>query len=331
MEILRKLFSRQKSKINDDQTSSITNGLKHGQRICLYDRDFYIDELDSLNLRVDHIFEPEETKLCKSLISGGDKCLDIGANIGYYTVLFSKLAGSEGKVIAIEPDSNNFELLELNCAPEIASGLVSVYKLAFGDENMEAALYKSKDNHGMHRLYSSVCCSDDHTNVQVVRGDDLIKDDIDFLKIDIEGYEFPALKGLVNTISNSRNIKILSEFSPLSISEAGFSAKALVNMLLDLRLVPLELSNGSWLPLDPKELISTAEICEKIDIILLTKNMKSKTNQEIAEAAAESLIKAGYNRPLLENFLWLSPYDVDNVIRKLSTTNANSGTPEKQC
>lgn len=318
MEFLRKLFSKEKCKEKKSPNTLSEIEQKSTNKVYLYDREFYIDELDSLNLKAAPIFEPEETRLCEGLISKGDKCLDIGANIGYYTVLFSKLVGPTGKVIAFEPDPDNFHLLEKNCTREISSGYVSVYKKALGDMNTEAALFKSKDNHGMHRLYSSVCCSDEHTNVQVVRGDDLIDDKIDFIKIDIEGYEFPALKGLLKTISNSENIKILSEFSPLSISEAGFSAKALVSMLLDIGLAPLELTNGNWRPLNPSSLLSSVEISEKIDINTLTKNMKDQTNQEIAEAAAESLIKAGYTRPLLENFLWLSPYDVSSIVKKLS-------------
>jgi len=49
------------------------------------------------------------------LIAPGDVCLDIGANIGYYSVLFSNLVGPKGKVIAIEPDPDNFQLLIKNC------------------------------------------------------------------------------------------------------------------------------------------------------------------------------------------------------------------------
>lgn len=318
MKLLSKLFSKEKKQaaINTSPTH-IKTEQETTNKIFLYDREFYIDELDSLNLKNSPIFEPEETRLCQTLISKGDKCLDIGANIGYYTVLFSKLVGPTGKVIAIEPDPNNFDLLEKNCAPEISTGLVTVHKIALGDENTEAALFKSKDNHGMHRLYSSVCCSEETTTVQVFRGDELINDRIDFLKIDIEGYEFPALKGLEKTISNSENIKILSEFSPLSISEAGFSAKALINMLLDMGLAPLALSNDMWIPLNPNDLLSAVEISESIDIKALTETMKDQTNQEIADAAAAALIQAGYKRPLLENFLWLSPYDVGKITDKL--------------
>ena len=318
MEILSKFFTKEKKETKSDMHEyTAPNDNKPTHKIFLYDRDFYIDELDSLNLKNCPIFEADETRLCHALISKGDKCLDIGANIGYYTVLFSRLVGPTGKVIAIEPDPSNFDILVKNCTPEITSEIVTVHKVALGDENTQAALFKSKDNHGMHRLYPSVCCSEESTNVKVVRGDDLLDRGVDFLKIDIEGYELPALKGLENTISNSENIKILSEFSPLSISEAGFSAKALINMLLDMGLAPLELVNGFWRQLNPKDLLSAVEIADKIDINSLTENMRNQTNQEIADAAAAALINSGYPRPLLENFLWLSPYNLGETVNKL--------------
>lgn len=317
--ILRKLFFNKKNNHqNSNNNLKTSNKNQPNNKVILFNRDFYIDELDSLNLKKSSIFEPDETDLCKSLISKGDSCLDIGANIGYYTALFTNLVGLKGQIISFEPDLDNFNLLEKNCLSDISAGIVTIHKVALGEENTQAALYKSKDNHGMHRLYSSVCCSDISTEVQVVRGDDLLDQEIDFLKIDIEGYEFSALKGLENTILNSKNIKILSEFSPLSIKEAGFSPITLINMLLNMKLIPFELKSNSWHQLNSKELLSSLDLIENIDINLLKKDLKSKTNQEIAEAASNVLLTSGYNRPLLENLLWVKSYNLKSVLDKLN-------------
>ena len=60
-------------------------------------------------------YEPLETKVIKNIVKEGDIVVDAGANIGYYTVLLSKLTGNKGKVYAFEPEQSCFELLKRNC------------------------------------------------------------------------------------------------------------------------------------------------------------------------------------------------------------------------
>ena len=285
----------------------------------VHNRLFYIDEIDSLNLKATPIFEPEETNLCIKLINKGDICLDIGANIGYYTILFSDKVGESGKVIAFEPDNTNYLILEKNCHKEINNNIVLLYKNALSDNNKKEFLYKSKDNHGMHRLYPSVCCSEDKIEVSVISGDSLNIGSVDFIKIDIEGYEYLALKGLSETIKKSNNIKILSEFSPLSVLEAGFSTQSLLDMMFSFGLAPIEYKDGKWDQASPDDLITAAKVADTINIKKLKNELKSKTNLEIANLASEALIQAKYPRPLLENILWVPPYEVMKVINTINT------------
>jgi len=60
------------------------------------------------------IHEKNETNLVKSKIKEGEIVVDIGANIGYYTLIFAKLVGTSGKVFAFEPEPHNFHLLQKN-------------------------------------------------------------------------------------------------------------------------------------------------------------------------------------------------------------------------
>ncbi len=294
-------------------------GLTMDNAIKLHNRLFQLDKIDSLDLRLNAVFEPEETRLCSLLIKEGDVCLDIGANIGYYTTLFANIVGENGNVIAIEPDYENYKILEMNCASYIKDNYsLSLHQVALSHESGSALLFKSKDNHGMHRLYSSVCCSDESTEVRIVKGDSLVTTPVNFIKINIEGYELPALKGLSTIINASTNIKIITEFSPLSIGEAGFLSRDFIGMMLSYGLTPLENQDGEWRTVQTNELLAAAEIADKVDIPNLTKNMACQTNQEIAEAAAQALIDIGYSRPLLENLVWLRSYDVSDVLTKLS-------------
>ena len=72
------------------------------------------DKVLSDSIIRDGIWEKEETEFVKSYIKRNWVVLDIGANIGYFTLIFSKLVGKNGKVFAFEPDPDNFEILKRN-------------------------------------------------------------------------------------------------------------------------------------------------------------------------------------------------------------------------
>jgi methyltransferase, FkbM family len=184
-------------------------------------RSFWVDSADSLDIAKAGIFEPVETALAQILIKPGDRVLDIGANMGYYTVLFADWVGPSGIVNAIEPDPYNFALLNENTQDFQKEDRVRLHALALSEATGTAKLFRSKDNVGMHRLYDSICCDGSFTEVAVCCGDDLALAPLDFIKIDIEGFEIFALRGLSNTLANSPNVKILCEFSPISMMEAG--------------------------------------------------------------------------------------------------------------
>ena len=280
---------------------------------------FYIDKLDSLGLKSNSVFEPEETSLCLKLIKKGDVCIDIGANIGYYSVMFSKLVDNNGMVLCFEPDSENYRLLKKNCQKYIKQGTTKVYKVALSDKKNELPLYKSKDNHGMHRLYESVCCTSEHEIVSVNVGDSFDIDDVNFIKIDIEGYELSAIRGFRNTIKRSEDIKILTEFSPLSIREAGLSVVEYIDFLLNHKLYPIELIDGEWLASDISKLKNDAIIADGIDINQIVSESKSKSNEQIFNIALNELSVNSYTRPVLENLLWVKEKDIHHTIEIINS------------
>jgi FkbM family methyltransferase len=285
-----------------------------GNRIFLFGRFFILDEMDSLGLLDRTSFESEETHLCRALVGQGDLCMDVGAHIGYYSLLLSRRVGPSGRVIAIEPDPDNHQLLSRNCAREIRAGLVSTFQAALGHRGGKAKLYKSKDSTAMHRLYPSICCSDESIEVPVITGDSLRVTGIDFLKIDIEGYEVPALKGLRETVANSPGVKILSEFSPLAMLEAGYSALGFIEMMLDYGLVPFENADPGWRPADERLLSHAARLLHDLDVSGSVEALADQSNPVIAEAAIQELQAMGYPRPLLENLLWV-PYGICDAVR----------------
>ncbi len=152
-------------------------------------------------------------------ISTGDVVLDIGANIGFYSKLFSQLVGDKGKVIAFEPDALNYKRLSDN-----VKGLpnVELHQAAVGDTNETIQLYYSDELNVDHQTYD-IGEGRSVVDVKSMRLDDLIAEDVSirFIKIDIQGYDFKAMKGMKRILSQSSAMAILGEYWPFGIDKAG--------------------------------------------------------------------------------------------------------------
>ncbi|MCW4004717.1 MAG: FkbM family methyltransferase [Candidatus Bathyarchaeota archaeon] len=149
------------------------------------------------------------------VIKKNDVVLDIGANIGYYALLESRLVGNGGKVYGVEPVCSNFELLEKNVKLNNLSN-VATFQLAFGENNTKAEIFVSDK--------SNLCAMNKEAvggeilglqNVTVMTVDEFVKDKSppNFIRMDVEGYEYEIIKGMPNTLKDK--INILLELHPL--------------------------------------------------------------------------------------------------------------------
>ena len=98
-------------------------------------------------------YEPYETKLILKQTKKGDVVVDVGANIGYYTILLADKVGKNGKVYAFEPDKLNFEILVKNIKANNLKNVIAV-NAAVGRKNETKVLYKSEENLGDHKLFN---------------------------------------------------------------------------------------------------------------------------------------------------------------------------------
>jgi FkbM family methyltransferase len=148
------------------------------------------------------------------VIKEGDVVLDIGANIGYYVLIESQLVGEKGKVYAVEPVRSNFELLEKNVQLNNLKN-VSEFQFAFGEKDAKSEIYvtdksnlcaMNKDAVGGKILFTQ--------EVPMQTVDTFFKDKAppDFIRMDVEGYEYQVIKGMAKTLQG--NIKILIELHP---------------------------------------------------------------------------------------------------------------------
>ena len=166
-------------------------------------------------------YERDERAIVKKLVKKDMICLDIGANIGYYTVLLAKLAK---QVYAFEPEESNYQLLNKNIL-EKGNCNVAIFHTAVSDQDGVTQLYKADEKHnghyGMARTYESKWHDRNNPPVTVPT---MKIDSLDlkpnFIKMDVEGSEFYALKGMINTLERYQPI-IMMEFNPPSIEESG--------------------------------------------------------------------------------------------------------------
>lgn len=166
----------------------------------------------------------DKIRLIKAHVKPGMKVLDIGANIGFYTIILSKLVGKKGAVYAFEPDEDNFKFLK-----RLTKNLnnVKLAHVACGEKSGVAYLYKSQEMNIDHQVYDSGE-SREKIAVKMVSLDDYLrgeKDGIGFVKIDVQGYECHVFSGMKKTIARSKEMFMISELSPYCLKKAGASAE----------------------------------------------------------------------------------------------------------
>jgi len=163
------------------------------------------------------IRERECTKIFKKELTERTKLMDIGANIGYYTLITASIIGYLGKVYAIEPEKRNFEILKKNVKLNFYRN-VELYNLAIGDKNEERFLAKS----GCSNLHRVAKMSDykkmNKKRIGVVTADEFLRNKtVNFIKMDVEGFEYYIIKGMSKTLSKNTKLKMFIEVHPENI------------------------------------------------------------------------------------------------------------------
>ena len=176
--------------------------------------------------------EPEYQRL-EDWIKEGDWVLDIGANIGHYTLKMSKLAGNKGRVFAFEPMSDTFELLASNVA-KFPNKNTTLINAAIFEEEKEQGMEMPKFDSGLDNYYGAHLSSDSSSNkVYCVKIDCFnFPNPIKFVKIDVEDFELYALKGMVNLITRDKPTIVAEGVDPdvtAFLSEFGYSHYTLEN------------------------------------------------------------------------------------------------------
>lgn len=182
-----------------------------------------LDPEDSMRLSVFGSYEPEQTALVESVVRPGDVVVDVGAHIGYYTLLFSKLVGEKGKVFAFEPAPETFAILERNIERNNIRNVVLV------NAGVGARSESGKLHLGANRLDYHVNAADAaepgvrSVAIDIVALDDYFaeRQDVSFIKMDIQGAEPAATAGMERLLERCPRACLFTEFWPDGIRRAG--------------------------------------------------------------------------------------------------------------
>ncbi len=154
-------------------------------------------------------YEQAELRLLKTTLKEGGTFIDLGANIGLYSLTASRIVGQHGRIISFEPFSKNYnkfiQNLELN---KLNNTNVVPEKKAVGKYNSTLTLYSNSSDSNMGMASTKERLHTDKETVESVSIDTYLKDKgiskVDLIKIDIEGHEKDALMGMEETIKNMK-------------------------------------------------------------------------------------------------------------------------------
>jgi len=163
------------------------------------------------------VWEPAETNLFATLVRPGCRFLDIGAHIGYFSIVAHKSAPSV-VVDAIEPSPSTASLLRLNLFANDVDA--TVWEVGLADRRSTFGFTEADHNPGDGRVEPML--AEANVIVPVMTADELFPNGVFHLvKIDVQGFEDEVLEGMQGIIRRSQEVKILVEFFPGAIADRG--------------------------------------------------------------------------------------------------------------
>jgi FkbM family methyltransferase len=196
-------------------------------------------------------YEKPWTAWLRRAVARGTWAVDVGANIGYVTALLGELVGPEGRVLAIEPDPDNFALLNRNIERHDLGGRVVPVRAAVTDHTGVCTLYRDTRYHGEHSIASAnVATKGERVTMEVpgVTLDEAIHEAgfegrVGFVKIDVQGAEGLVLRGASRLLAQPR-LSILLELWQRGLVNCGSSLDEVLDLIAGARFMPFRPSKA---------------------------------------------------------------------------------------
>jgi FkbM family methyltransferase len=171
-------------------------------------------------------WEVNEAMLFRAHINPGANIVDVGAHVGYYTLIAARTTGPNGNVIAVEPDPVNSALLRENVRRNQLPN-VTVVEAAAWRETGRLALQRDADNTGDHRI-AEANGTPDALEVDAVALDEIVAEmPVTVVKVDTQATDHVVLEGMQRTLERYSSI-VFAEFWPTGIREFGDDPVAVV-------------------------------------------------------------------------------------------------------
>jgi FkbM family methyltransferase len=245
--------------------------LRSGQKLYVDTRSVDIGS----HLLLGGLWEPNYVKAFCDLLMPGDTVLDVGANHGVYALLAAQRVAPHGRVYAFEPASNFFQLIRASVSINGLDGLVKVERLAVAEAAREMTLVSDPHWSGAAHLATESEATPSaqlgHQESETVRfvaldehfGDGLAK--IDAMKMDIEGAEGLALKGMTRLIERSPRVKIMMEFCPKMLARYACDATFVIEFLRSRAFMCWTITqDGSLVPARWEQLLEDPDLIQNI-------------------------------------------------------------------
>jgi methyltransferase, FkbM family len=190
-----------------------------------------------------------ERKLLRRILVPGAVVVDAGANVGIYSQFLARCVGPSGLVHSFEPSPDNFK--RLSAATRELSN-VRLTQAAVGERSGQTKLYVSDKLNVDHRAYKAEGDSRRAGPTEMVALNDYFKSGqrVDLIKMDIQGYELHALRGAQRVLQENPDIKLLLEFWPFGLKQAGVRWEELIQMLQSLNMNLTLVRTGGLVPFD---------------------------------------------------------------------------------
>jgi FkbM family methyltransferase len=192
---------------------------------------------------VDH--EGHVARVIERMVEEGDTCVDVGANIGFFTVVLAEACGASGRVVAYEPEPANFAALAANADRARTRGrTVETMRAAVSDSAGVLTLVRGAES-TLHQTVAGPAPDGEGEAVPCVRlDDDLpargVHGPIKLMKVDVEGHEVEVVRGAERTIRSGRLSAMVVEVTP------GAAARELEALLASLGADAECWLDGAW-------------------------------------------------------------------------------------
>ena len=184
-------------------------------------------------------YEPETRRLIERLTPQGGFCLDLGANVGFFTAIMARAVGEQGRVVAYEPFPRAHRMAAITLAESGLSDRVSLRRKACSDTPAQMPMFFAAETDNFGGMFVSANVDPDntplqHVEVEVTTVDEELTDErrVDLIKMDVEGAELRALRGMERRLANDRPV-IITEINVSCLAREGVAPDEILEFFRD--------------------------------------------------------------------------------------------------